>query len=89
MRTGSRFPAVTGLVFAMLLCARSGQAQGSARTGDWAEADDSAQAHVRTTLHAFYFNLAHRDWEALTADILPAKIVAHRPAPAALVATAR
>ena len=47
---------------------------------------DSAQIH--TTLRAFYFNLAHRDWVALTADILPAKVVAHRPAPEALVMAA-
>ena len=32
-------------------------------------------------LRAFYFNLAHGDWDALTADILPAKVVAHRPIP--------
>jgi hypothetical protein len=49
---------------------------------------DSARAHIHTTLRAFYFNLAHKDWEALTADILAAKVVAHRPAPEVLVAVA-
>jgi hypothetical protein len=49
---------------------------------------DSVRAGIHTTLRAFYFNLAHRDWEALTADILAAKVVAHRPAPDALVAAA-
>ena len=47
---------------------------------------DSAQIH--TTLRAFYFNLAHQDWASLNADILPAKVVAHRPAPEGLVAAA-
>jgi hypothetical protein len=47
---------------------------------------DSAAIH--TTLRAFYFNLAHDDWEAIAADVLSAKVVAHRPAPEALVARA-
>jgi hypothetical protein len=47
---------------------------------------DSARAELRSTLRAFYFSLAHRDWEALSANILPAKVVAHRPAPEAIVA---
>ncbi|MGH7526672.1 MAG: hypothetical protein ACREMX_08195 [Gemmatimonadales bacterium] len=42
-------------------------------------------AQIRTTLRAFYFSLAHQDWEAMTADILAAKVVAHRPAPQAMV----
>jgi hypothetical protein len=49
---------------------------------------DSARAQIHTTLRAFYFNLAHQDLEALTADILAAKVVAHRPAPAALLTAA-
>jgi hypothetical protein len=49
---------------------------------------DSIRAQIHTSLRAFYFNLAHQDWEALTADILAAKVVAHRPAPAAMVAAA-
>jgi hypothetical protein len=48
-------------------------------------AADSAQAQIRQTLRAFYFNLAHGDWEALTADILAAKVVAHRSPPAAML----
>ena len=49
---------------------------------------DSARAQIYTRLRAFYFNLAHRDWEALSADILAAKVVAHRPVPEALVLAA-
>jgi len=49
---------------------------------------DSTRAQIHRTLRAFYFNLAHNDWEALTADILPAKVVAHRSAPEALVMAA-
>jgi hypothetical protein len=49
---------------------------------------DSVRTQIHSTLRAFYFNLAHRDWEALTADILAAKVVAHRPAPEALVIAA-
>jgi hypothetical protein len=49
---------------------------------------DSARAQIHTSLRAFYFNLAHQDWEALTADILAAKVVAHRPAPEAMVLAA-
>ena len=47
---------------------------------------DPARLQIRRALRAFYFNLAHRDWEALTAGILPAKVVAHHPAPPAIVA---
>jgi hypothetical protein len=46
---------------------------------------DSAHAELHTTLRRFYFNLARRDWDALTADILAAKVVAHRPVPAPLL----
>lgn len=49
---------------------------------------DSARAQILTSLRGFYFNLAHHDWEALAAAILPAKVVAHRPAPEALVMAA-
>ena len=49
---------------------------------------DSARAHIHSTLRAFYFNLAHQDWTALSADILPAKVVAHRPAPETLMVAA-
>ena len=44
-------------------------------------ATDSARMQIGQTLRAFYFNLAHGDWEALTADILAAKVVAHRVPP--------
>jgi hypothetical protein len=50
---------------------------------------DTTRAQIQRTLRAFYFNLAHDDWEALTADILPAKVVAHRSAPEALEVAAR
>ena len=40
-----------------------------------------AHAEIAARLRSFYFNLAHNDWEALTADILAAKVVAHRPPP--------
>jgi hypothetical protein len=49
---------------------------------------DSPRAQIQRTLRAFYFNLAHDDWEALAADVLPAKVVAHRPAPEALMTSA-
>ncbi|MBA3260188.1 MAG: hypothetical protein H0T68_12085 [Gemmatimonadales bacterium] len=45
-------------------------------------------AGIHRTLRAFYFNLAHEDWEAIAADVLSAKVVAHRPVPEALVAAA-
>jgi len=44
---------------------------------------ETTEAQIQRTLRAFYFNLARGDWEALTADILPAKVVAHRFPPAA------
>jgi hypothetical protein len=45
---------------------------------------DSAEAQLRGVLRSFYFNLAHHDWEAIAADVLSAKVVASRPAPASL-----
>ena len=50
---------------------------------------ESAEVRIRTSLRAFYYSLAHHDWEALTAGILPAKVVAHHPAPAAIVAASQ
>jgi hypothetical protein len=50
---------------------------------------EPAELRIRTSLRAFYFSLAHHDWEALTAGILPAKVVAHHPAPAAIVAASQ
>jgi hypothetical protein len=50
---------------------------------------ERAELRIRSSLRAFYFSLAHHDWEALTAGILPAKVVAHHPAPPAIVAASR
>jgi hypothetical protein len=50
---------------------------------------EPAELRIRTSLRAFYFSLAHHNWEALTAGILPAKVVAHHPAPAAIVAASQ
>jgi hypothetical protein len=49
---------------------------------------DSARAQIQTALRAFYFNLDHQDWEALTADILAAKVIASRAVPKSMVAPA-
>lgn len=76
-------PAVVALVGALMTTARPATAQ-QPRTHP-----DSSQAQLRTTLRAFYFSLAHQDWEAVSADILPAKVVAHRPAPQALVVASK
>jgi hypothetical protein len=45
---------------------------------------DSPEAQLRGVLRAFYFNLAHHDWEAIAADVLSAKVMASRPAPASI-----
>ena len=50
---------------------------------------EPAELRIRSALRAFYFSLAHHDWEALAAGILPAKVVAHHPAPAAIVAASQ
>ena len=50
---------------------------------------EPAELEIRGALRAFYFSLAHNDWEALTAGILPAKVVAHHPPPAAIVAASQ
>jgi hypothetical protein len=47
---------------------------------------EPAELRIRTALRAFYFSLAHHDWETLTAGILPAKVVAHHPTPLAILA---
>jgi hypothetical protein len=47
---------------------------------------EPAELRIRTALRAFYFSLAHHEWEALTAGILPAKVVAHYPAPPVMAA---
>jgi hypothetical protein len=61
-------------------------APGGARAQETAAGIDTAGIH--TTLRAFYFNLAHQDWEAIATDVLSAKVVAHRPAPEALLTAA-
>ncbi len=45
---------------------------------------DSASAQIRTVLRAFYFNLAHKNWEALGAYVLSPKILERRTAPGGL-----
>jgi hypothetical protein len=50
---------------------------------------EPAELQIRTSLRAFYFSLAHHDWEALADGILPAKVIAHHPAPAAIVAASQ
>jgi hypothetical protein len=44
----------------------------------------STEAQLRGVLRSFYFNLAHHDWEAIAADVLSAKVMASRPAPASI-----
>jgi hypothetical protein len=50
---------------------------------------EPAELQIRTSLRAFYFSLAHHDWDALTAGILPAKVIAHHRAPAVIVAASQ
>jgi hypothetical protein len=50
-----------------------------------AEISDPERAEIHSILRRFYFNLDRRDWEALTSDILPAKVMAHRPIPTSLL----
>lgn len=46
---------------------------------------DSSRAQIQQTLRTWYFSLAHHDWNAVTDDILAAKVVAHRLPPAELL----
>jgi hypothetical protein len=46
---------------------------------------DSSRAQIKQTLRSWYFSLAHHDWNAVTDDILAAKVVAHRLPPAGLL----
>jgi len=71
---------VTGMLLALALPATAQRA---------AVQQDSAEAQLRAVLRAFYFNLAHHDWEAIAADVLSAKVVASRPAPARLQTATR
>jgi hypothetical protein len=76
----------TGRPFAVLLGTLLGIV-GSAAAQD-PMVPDSANQEIQRTLRAFYFNLARGDWEAMTAYILAAKVVAHRPPPDPWVTTA-
>lgn len=75
-----------GMTLALLALLLTSPVAGTAQQSS--DPPDSTRAQIHARLRGFYYNLAHQDWEALTADILAAKIVAHRPAPAALVAAA-
>jgi hypothetical protein len=68
---------VTGMLLALALPAAAQRA---------AVQPDSAEAQLRGVLRAFYFNLAHHDWEAIAADVLSAKVMASRPAPVSIQA---
>jgi hypothetical protein len=46
---------------------------------------EATRAGLRSTLSGFYFSLAHHDWNTLSQSILPAKIIANRHFPKALV----
>ena len=46
---------------------------------------ESSRAQIQQTLRSWYFSLAHHDWNAVTDNILAAKVVAHRLPPAALL----
>jgi hypothetical protein len=72
--------AVTGMLMALAMPATAQRA---------ALQQDSAEAQLRGVLRAFYFNLAHHDWEAIAADVLSAKVTASRPAPASLQTATR
>jgi hypothetical protein len=64
---------LAALVFLLLGSTAAAQESGTA--------PDAASGEIGGLLRSFYFNLAHNDWEALTADILAAKVVAHRAPP--------
>jgi hypothetical protein len=72
--------AVTGMLMALSMPATAQRA---------AVQQDSAEAQLRAVLRAFYFNLAHHDWEAIAADVLSAKVTASRPAPASMQTATR
>jgi hypothetical protein len=67
----------SGFVAAAMLMALALPAAGQQA----AAAQDSIEAQLRPVLRAFYFNLAHHDWEAIAADVLSAKVLASRPVP--------
>jgi hypothetical protein len=55
----------------------------------WAIQKDSARAQIRAVLRAFYLNLEHRNWEALSAYVLSPKLLERRGAPGDLETVAR
>jgi hypothetical protein len=79
-------PRTVFMLLAMLTAALARAAAQQSVAPAYAVQGDVAEAEIRSTLRSFYFSLAHRDWEALSANILPAKVVAHHPAPEAIVA---
>ena len=46
---------------------------------------DSSRTAIEQTLRTWYFSLTHHDWNAVTDEILAAKVVAHRPPPESLL----
>jgi len=79
-RRGRRAVALTGILVAIVTTAAAQQPR---------TRSEPAELQIRGALRAFYFSLAHHDWETLTAGILPAKVVAHHPAPAGIVAASQ
>lgn len=79
-RSERRAVALTGILVAIVTTAAAQQPR---------TRSEPAELRIRGALRAFYFSLAHNDWEALTAGILPAKVVAHHPAPAGIVAASQ
>jgi hypothetical protein len=71
---------VAGLLMATALPAAAQQA---------AVHPDSAQAQIRTVLHAFYLNLESGNWGALAAYVLSPKLLERRGAPGDLQAAVR
>jgi hypothetical protein len=50
---------------------------------------DSARAQIRAVLRAFYYNLEHRNWEALSPYVLSPKLLERRGAPSDLAMVTR
>jgi hypothetical protein len=74
------FRSLTSFITAVLV---AGSSTGAAAQGLTAAPSEAAEIGGR--LRSFYFNLAHHNWDALTGDILAAKVVAHRPPPQSLL----
>lgn len=73
------------LAFGLLLMAAAPSA--GAQAG--AIAPDSARAQILPVLRAFYYNLAHQNWDALAAYVLSPKLLERRGAPGDLQMVAR